>query len=184
MRRATVRASPVSYSKRAHTFRTAVGDCPAARARLGSPSFVGLNKNSLVPAGLIAKLISQHRPTRIKHGFSHPGFCKLGATDIADDDQLVFASYLGTRLVELVLSNIRDLGVDCLNSALVTRALLYSERGFIPTIVPQGRNSVAVAARRQRLQSEVNPDLSVSSGQIVGGPHTGNRRTNDPGRLE
>src|ERR1039458_1514924 len=153
MRRATVRASPVSYSKRAHTFRTAVGNCPAARTRLGSPSFISLNKNSIVPAGLVAKLVPQHRPTCIKHGFSHPGLGKLYGADIADDDQLVFASYLCTRLVELVLSNVRDLGVDGLDAPLVTGPLLNGKRSLMLAIVLQGRDGVAVAARREGLQT-------------------------------
>ena len=157
----------MSNFKLCDTFRTAVGDCPAARARLGSPSFVNLNKNSLVPTGLIAKLISQHRPTCIKHGFSHPGFCKLGATDIADDDQLVFASYLSACLVELVLSNIRNLGMDSLDATFVTGALLNSKRSLILAIVLQGRDNVSVAARRECLQSEINSDFTVAGWQIV-----------------
>jgi hypothetical protein len=36
---AAVRANPVSYSKRAHTFRTTVGNTPAARAHLGTVPF-------------------------------------------------------------------------------------------------------------------------------------------------
>jgi hypothetical protein len=134
---------------------------------LGSPSFVGLNKNGLVPAGLIAKLISQHRPTCIKYGLSHPGFCELRGADIADDDQLVFASYLGTRLVKMVLSSVRNLSVDGFDAPLITGALLNSERGFMLAIVLQGWDGVAIATRRKRLQSEINSDFTVAGRKII-----------------
>ena len=67
------------YSKRAHTLRTAVGNFPAARARLGSPSLVGFNINSPVPAGFVADLITQHSPARIQDGLRHLGFRDLAA---------------------------------------------------------------------------------------------------------
>ena len=135
---------------------------------MGSPSFVSFNKTRPVPAGFIFEHVPQHRPACIKHGFSHPGFCNLRGADIADDDKLVFASDSGARLMELILSGICDLGVDRLDAAFVARSLLNGERGFVLAIVLQGRNSVAVAARRECLQTEVDPDFAVASGQIVG----------------
>ena len=72
VRRTAVRTFPVPYSKRAHTLWTAVGNYPAARARLGSPSFIGLDIPRSVPAGLVAKLVAERRPTGVEHGLCHP----------------------------------------------------------------------------------------------------------------
>lgn len=159
----------MSYSKRAHTFRTTVGDCPAARARLGSPSFVGFNKTRPVPAGLVFEHVPQHRPTCIENGFSHPSSLgKLCGADIADNDKLVFASYLSARFVELIFARVCNLGVDRLDAALVTGALCDGKRGLILAIVLQGRDGVAIAARRECLQSEVYSNLAIAGWQIVG----------------
>ena len=102
----------MSHSKRAHTFRTAVGYNPAARARLGSPSFVGFNIPSPVPAGLVAELIAQYRPTRIEDGLRHLRICELGRTDVADDDQFIIPSDPAGPLVKVVAPRIGDLRVD------------------------------------------------------------------------
>jgi hypothetical protein len=157
----------MSYSKRAHTFRTADGNCPAARTRLGSPSFVGFNKTRSVPAGFIFEHVPQHRPACIQNGFSHPRLGKLCGADIADNDKRVFRSNLAAGLVELILANISNLGVDSFDAALVTSALCNGECNLVFAIVLQGGNSIAVAACGEHLQPEVNSYLAVASWQIV-----------------
>ena len=156
----------MSYSKLCDTFRAA--DCTAVRTRLGSPSLIDFNVTRPVPAGFIFEHVPQHRPTCIENGFSHPGLGKLCGADIADNDKLVFASYLSARFVELILAHIRNLGMDCLDAALVTRALCDGQHSLILAVVLQGRNSVTVAARCKCLQPEINPDLPVAGWQIVG----------------
>jgi len=49
VRRPTVGARPMPHSEHAHTFRTAVGDAPAARACLGRPPLVDLNVRRAMP---------------------------------------------------------------------------------------------------------------------------------------
>jgi len=157
----------VPYSKRAHTFRTAVGDFPAARARSGSPSFVGLNVNSPVPAGFVAELRTQHSPARIQDGLRHLGFRELGGADIADDDQGVFADKPRRRLVKLVFARVGDLGVDRTDAALVTGPLRNGKRGLVLAIVPKRRDGRAIAQRGERLKPEIDADAAIAGRQIV-----------------
>lgn len=168
MRRPAVRTSPVSHSKRTHTFRTTVGDHPAARARLGSESFVGLNVNSPVPAGLVAEMVAQHRPTRVQDGLCHRGFDEFGGADIADDDQGVFPRDAGSRLVNVMFARVCDLGVNRPDAPLVPGALLDRQRGFVLPVVPQGRNGRPVAACGECLQAKINADRTVAGRQILG----------------
>jgi len=157
----------VPYSERAHTFRTAVGDFPAARARSGSPSFVGLNVNSPVPSGFVAELSAQRRPARVEDGFGHLRFSELGRADIADDDQFVFASKLRAPLVKVVTARVGDLGVDRTDAAFVPGALRNSKRRLVSAVVTKCRNSRAIAARGKRLQAEIDADCAIAGGEAV-----------------
>lgn len=155
------------YSERAHTFRTAVGDFPAARARSGSPSFVGLNVNSPVPAGFVAELRTQHSPARVQDGFGHPRLGELGRTDVADDDQGVFADKPRRRFVKLMFAGVGDLGVDRANAALVSGSLRNGKRGLVLAVVAKHRDGRAVAQRGERLKPEIDADAPVAGRQIV-----------------
>jgi putative transposase len=157
----------VPYSKRAHTFRTAVGDFPAARARSGSPSFVGLNVNSPVPAGFVAELRTQHSPARIQDGLRHLGFREFGGADIADDNQGVFADKPRRRLVKLVFARVGDLGVDRTDAALVSGPLRNAKRGLVLAIVSKRRDGLAIAQRGERLEPEIDANAPVAGRQIV-----------------
>lgn len=162
MVRATVAALPAPYSKRAHTFRTAGGDSPAARARLGSPSFIGLDKARSVPAGFVTELASEHRPACIQNGLRHSGFRKFGRVHIADDDQCVLPSKTGRLLVKVVAARVGDLGVDRLHPAFIPGSLRYGERGFILAVMPQRGNSLPVAARSKVFQAKVNTNRAIA----------------------
>ena len=157
----------MSYSKRAHTLRTAVGYFPAARARLGGPSFVCLNVNSSVPTGFVAELRTQHPPTRVQDGLCHLGFCELGGTDIADDDQGVFADNPRRRLVKLVFARTGDLGVDRADTALVSCALCNGKRGLVFAVVAQSGNGRSIAQRGERLKTKIDANAPVAGRQIV-----------------
>lgn len=155
------------YSERAHTFRTAVRDFPAARARSGSPSFVGLNVNSPVPAGFVAELRTQHSPARIQDGLRHLGFREFGGADVTNDDQGVFADKPRRRLVNLMFPRIGDLGVDRADAALVSGALRNGKRGLVLAVVAKRRNGRAVTQRGKRLKPQINADATVAGRQIV-----------------
>lgn len=157
----------MSYSERAHTFRTASRDFPAARARSGCPPFVGLNVNSSVPAGLVAELRTQHSPTRVEHGFRHPCLGELGRADIADDDQGIFADKPRRRLVKLMFARVGDLGMDRANAAFVSGPLRNGKRGFVLAIVAQGRDGRAVAQCGERLKPEIDANAPVAGRQVV-----------------
>ena len=156
------------YSKRAHTFRTADGNAPAARARLGSEPFVNFKEHSVVPSGFVRKMCLQHRPARVEDGLCHLRFRELGRAGVADRDKLIVADEFGRPLVKVMPSRIGDLGVDGADAALVTGALSDRKSGFVLPIVAKGRNARAVATCGERFQSKINADLSVSSGENVG----------------
>ena len=70
--------------------------------------------------------------------------------------------------MQVVFPGVRDLGMDSLNALFVTGALGTTKRSLVLAIVLQGGNSVAVAACRQRLEAEINADLTIAGRQIVG----------------
>ncbi len=159
----------MSYSKRAHTFRTAVGDTPTARARLGSPSFVDLDVSRIVSVGFVSRHVAERRPACIQHRFGQTRLRKLDGIDIADDDQCVVASDSCGLLMEVMAPSVGDLGVNRPDAARVSGALRNGECGLILAVMLQGWNLYAVAARRQRLEPEVDTDLTVAGGKLVGG---------------
>ena len=167
MVRSAVAAHPASYSKRAHTFRTTDGNTPAARARLGSPSFVSFDVASVVPSGLIRKLATECRPSRVEHGFCHPCLSELCRIHIADDDQFVFTNKPRGLFVKVMATRVGDLGMDRVDAPLVMGALRHGELRLVSPIVLQGGNGVAVAARRERLKPKINSDLTITSRKIV-----------------
>ena len=160
-------ANPASYSKRTPAFRAAVGYRPAARARLGSPSLVGLYIRCPVPAGFVAEHRAERRPACIKNGFCHPRLGELGRIHITDDDQLVFASDPGGLLVKVVAPRVGDLGVDRASANLVPGTLGDGKSSFISTIVPQGWDHGSVATSCQYLEAQIYSDLSSSGWQDI-----------------
>lgn len=156
----------MSYSKTCDTFRAS--DHTAVGTGLGSHSFVNFNKSRPVPSGFVSELRFQHSPTCVQNRLSHSGFCKLGRTDVADDDKCVFTSDFRGPLVEMVAPRIGDFSVDNSDASLVTRALGNSERRLVLAVVPQSGNNGAVCASSDSLQSEINTDLAIAGRQIVG----------------
>ena len=166
MRSATVRANPVPHSKTCDTFRAA--DRTAVGTGLGSPSFVGLDVTRSVPAGFVFEHVAEHGPAGVEDGLCHPCFRKLGRIHIADDDQFIFTSDHGGPLMQMVAPRVGNIGVDRLGAPLVSGTLCDCKRGLVPSIVPQGGDRRAIAACCERLESEVNSDLTVAGREIVG----------------
>ena len=135
---------------------------------MGSPSFVGFNISCPVPAGLVAELTAECRPTRVEHGFSHPRLCQLSRLHIADDDQFVLANNPRGLFVQMVPPRVGDLGVDRLDAGSFVGALRYRKLRFVLPIVLQGRDRRSIGAGRQRLQAKVNSDLSVPGRKTAG----------------
>lgn len=167
MRRSAVAAFPAPYSKRAHTFRTAGGNGPAARARLGTVSLVGLDKHSPVPSGLVAEHMAECGPACIEHGLSHPRLYQPGSIHIADDDQTILPRQTCAGDVKLVTARVGDLGMDRADAALVSGALGYGKRGFVLLVMPERRNRSSVAAHGEGLEAKVDTDFTVPGGQII-----------------
>jgi hypothetical protein len=167
MRRSAIGTSPVSYSKRVHTFRTAGGNTSAARTCLGSPSFVSFNVASVVPSGLIRKLATEHRPACVEDGLRHPRLRKPSGVHIADNDQFVLPDNSCGLFVKVVAPRVGDLGVDRLDAGVIVGALRDCKSSFVSPIMLQCWNRRTVSASRQRLQPEINADLAVAGRKIV-----------------
>lgn len=167
VRRSAVRAFPSSYSKRAHTFRTAGGNGPAARARLGTVSLVSFDIHRLPSGSFVTQHLSECRPARVEHGFSHPRLGEAGSIHIANDDQTVLSSDPGGLLVEVVTARVRDLRMDRTDAPLVASPLRNRELGFVLPVVPQGENLSAVAQRGEVLQAKVDADDPVPNREVI-----------------
>lgn len=153
------------HSKTCDTFRAS--DASAVGTGLGSPSFVGFNISRSVPAGFIAELIAQHRPTRVQNGLRHSGFHELGRADIADDDQFFLTSKLRAPLMQVMLSGVRDFGVDRADALLVPSALSNSKCRFIAPIMLERGNNSAIRTCGDGLEPEVNADGASAGWKFV-----------------
>lgn len=168
MRRPAIGTIPVSYSKHAHTFRTAGGNSPAARARLGSPVLGNLDVICAVPAGLVAEHILERRPTGIQDGLRHLGFDQLGRAHIPDNDSGIGTGDLGGCHVQFVFPAVGDFGVNSPNPVPISGSLGAAKRSFVFPIVTGGVNDKAVTAHGQRFQAEIDADMAIAARQIVG----------------
>lgn len=167
VRRSAVRTDPRPYSKPCDTFRPRRRQGAARRTGLGTESFVGLNKHSPVPAGLVAEHVAEHRPACIGHGFSHPGLLQPGRVHIADDDQTVFASDLRGPFVKVVAAGVRDLCVDRTYPAFISGPLRSHKRGLVLSKMTERWNFFAGAQRRKVLEAKVNADPVRPHGKVV-----------------
>jgi hypothetical protein len=167
VRRTAVRTDPQSYTECAHTFGAAGGDSSAARAHLGSESFVGFD----VPRSCLLALVREHGsetgPAGVGNGFGHPRPHELGRVHIANDDVSVLPHKLSRLLVQEILSSVRDLGVDRASAALVTRSLRYSQGRFVLSEVLWVLDLSSVAQCSEMLQAKVNADGVTATGACL-----------------
>lgn len=167
VRRPAVRTFPASHSKRTHTFGAAVGNGPASRARLGSPSFVSLNIHRLPSGSLVSQHVPERRPASVHDGFRHLGFRKPSGVHIANNDQFILPSDPRGMLMKVVTARICDLRMDRAHPLLVPRSLSGRQRRFVLPIMTESRNLRAVAKRRNIFEAKVNADDAATSGQVV-----------------
>jgi len=159
----TARAFPSPYSEACSTFRTAVWDFPAARTGLGAVPFIGNDNSALVPSGLIRKLLFEHIPACIQHGFCHVGLGELAAVHIADDNSPVVSGNSRRRNMEGVFASVFHFGVDCLHAFFVSGTLRYRKlvlKAAIPAFV---LDFYAIGKRGNVLQTEVYADSNIRS---------------------
>jgi hypothetical protein len=149
---------PLSYSERAHTFRTAGGIASAARAHLGREFLIDVQVHRSVPAGFVAELRPEHRPACIGNGFCHPCLCKAGRLDVTDRDQRILSHNLGGCFVDEISTTVLNFGVNCLRSSPIAGSLSYGQANLMTPVNARCIYHVAVAACRQRLQAEINSD--------------------------
>lgn len=158
----TARTNPRPYSKRAHTFRAAAGNNPAARARLGSPSFVGLNIYSLPSGSLIPQHMSERRPASIQDRLCHLGFCKLRCAHVSNNDKSVLTHNLGRLFMKMMTARVGDFGVYRLSAGFISGPVRLAEIGFILPIMANGWDSFSRAKRREPLKAKINPNCTAS----------------------
>jgi len=156
------------YAECVYTFRAAVGDNPATRTHLGSESFVSLDINSAVPAGLIAELNTERGPASIRDGLSHLGLLEPGRVHIADNDDLILTRKFCAFNVEMVPSGVGDLCAYGCCAAFVLGALGFAESFFIFSVVPHSGNNGTITHGRQILQPKIYADNPASGRRDVG----------------
>lgn len=164
------------YSKRAHTFRTAGGNRPAARARSGSHAFVGFGVDRSCLLAFVREHLPEARPASIENGLRHPRLCQLGRTHIANDDVCELLHERRRMLVKVILARIDDLGVDRQCAAFVASTLRDRERGLVTAEVGRGVDLAAVT------ESCVRIDPRCLAGTIRA--FCGRRRTSPPRAAE
>lgn len=167
MRSATVRANPVSYSERTHTFRTAVGNRPTARARSGSHSFVNFDIDCPPSGGLIPQHMTEHRPSCVQDRFCHLGFGKSDGVHVADNDQSVFTSDPAGLLMEVMVPSIGYFGVDRFDAPPISGTLRGGKSGFVLTIMMQGWNRRTARTCRQSFKPKIDADTAIPGREVI-----------------
>lgn len=69
--------------------------------------------------------------------------------------------------MKMVLPRIGYLGVDCLNTTFIARALRDTKLFFISPVVTKGRHLGSVAHRGEVFQAEINADTAIANRQII-----------------
>jgi hypothetical protein len=166
MRASATRADPVPYSKTCDTFWAT--NCTTVGTGLGRQSLADFNIARSVPAGLVAELATQHRPTHVEDGFRHLRLGEHGRADIANDDQFIFSSNFCTLLVKVMSAGVCNFGVDCPHTFFVFGALSYSKLRLVSAVMMERRNDCTVAACRQGFQPKIDTNFAFARSQFFG----------------
>src|SRR4249920_1907581 len=157
MRSPAVRAMPMPYSKTCDTFRAS--DASAIGAGLGRKSFADDFETSSVPQGLVAELLSEHRPSGIQHGFCHPCLHQLGRAHVAHDDAAVLTHKPRRILVQEALPAVLGFGVQRGSASLLSALLCQSQRRLMLPIERRHLDLATVRERSKVFQAEINSNL-------------------------
>ncbi len=151
----------MSYSKRAHTLRTAVGNFQTTRARLGSPSLVDFHINSPVPAGFVAELIAKNRPARIECGLRHFSFCKFGGAYVANDDKDIRACYLCCGYMKMMPACIYNFCANGANAIFLSSPSGLRECHLVLTIAVMCEDGFSAAHDSKSFDSQVDSNFAA-----------------------
>lgn len=155
MVRPAVTAFPMPYSKRTHTFRAAVGNSPAARARLGSKPLRNDAHYAACRNRLVRQHIAEHRPTSIRNRLSHFRSLQIGRAHISDVNFRVVSDNLSRGHVEKMLSLVCDLGRKGSGASLLPPTLERCQFLFGSAIEGWRLYGHTIAQDGQRLQSKI-----------------------------
>lgn len=161
MYRAAITASPVSHSESRSTFRTAGGNCPAARAGLGGETFADFLVPRAFSNGLVREHLTEARPRSIKNGLRHLGSGESCGRDVPDSNMVDLSNDASRELVKCIPTTIDDLGMELCDSASVTRALSLPESFFQSPVVPFVYDLFASGERGEVFQTEINADAGT-----------------------
>jgi hypothetical protein len=165
MSSATTTTIPDSHSQTCATFRAAA--CTAHRTGRGTGLFRRLRRS--VPRACWpyngASVRSEGRPGRNENRFADVAAAFIGRqvaryierANIAGGDQPILWHEPRRLLVQMVSSDIGNLGVDRSHALLVAWPPCFNQRALVLAVMPQ----VPVEKkRRERLQAEIDADLS------------------------
>jgi len=161
-------APPLSYSETCDTSRPLRRKNPRQRAGLGRELLPHLCVGCSVPAGLVAEHVAEGGQSGVEHGLGKfcPGEPRAGHVPDVNCTETTYD--LRRLLVQVIASDVRDLGVQSTHPASVVRTLRDCEFRLIPTKCPHGRELFARGEGRERLEPEVDPDGVSSAVLIVG----------------
>src|ERR1700683_2958772 len=151
MRNATVRTSPISYSKVCDTFRPRRGQRAARRAALGGESLVYFDVFGPMPDGFVVELGSKLRPGRIKNRLCQPGCGEAGRMHVARADTVVLPHQTRGEFVQEVFTGADDLRVDRPRPGLAPGALSDGQLLGMPGKVARILNLLARGKRSEHL---------------------------------
>lgn len=157
---------PLPFSESLEPFRTP--EASALGTGLGSPSFIGLDIHCLPSGSLVPQHVPECAPAGIVDGLRHLRSCQSRRTHVSDNDQSVFFGNPRRLFVKVVPARIGNLRLNRACPLLSTSPLRTSKRGLMFAVVTQRRNLAAVAERRERLETEINPHITVSGREVVG----------------
>jgi len=119
----------------------------ARRTACGTQLLVGLDTRCPVRNRFVAEHRSERRPGRIERRLSLCSIRQRSALHIADDNQLVLPHERRRCFVQIILSCVGDLGMDCRHAFLVAGALRLRERGLVALEVFRVLDLAAVGQR-------------------------------------
>lgn len=161
-------AYPLPHSERAHTFRTAEGDIPAARARSGTVCF--FDDVEFLPKRnrFVIKKASEHRPSRIADRFRHAGFHQPGRRHIANDDMTVLPGNSSTFNVKEMSPLPSNLGCNTAGAPLLFASLRQSQFFFGRSKKARRFDLCSIAQCGERLEAKINSDCRTIARFTIG----------------
>lgn len=159
-------AYPLPYSKVGPTFRTAIGNDPAARTRLGCETLI----HFFVPRAIRNRLVREHSsegtPACIVDGLRYAGFSESLAVHVANSDVIKLPSNAGRELVQMVRPGVFDTGVDVCGLPPLTSPLSAPKRFLKLNEVAWIADDLTGRKYSQIFEPQVDTDAGVERARL------------------